>query len=488
MLRSLSSLALSSLSAKIAARGSAVLCLGMLSASIAWAQTTPVAYVYVQTSSGVIGYSAASNGALSKISGSPFKTVGLLAGSTGPGHALVSVGTHYIHAYKVGSNGAIGAQISQINTQLYPGGDCGPATAGQPGVLDHSGKYFYNFLSTFGSCSVYQTYNIASNGALSFNNYTRLETANGSPNEEETSMIEAILGNESYAYALEFVGHHSNILGFMREASGALRYIPIHEMDPSGVDEYDPQFIAEDPTNHLAAVVYPFDTAPGQVASYTADSGGNLTSTNTSSNAPFVDFSPTNAIAMSPSGLLLAVAGGDSISTPGVEVFHFNGANPPTKYKVVFTGVQIDEMKWDTSNHLYALSSSTQKLYVFTVTTTSITAAPGSPYAVGSGATALFVTENGRSSCSAPSTPGVHVCSPVNGSTVTSPVAAQAAGRVSGTLHDMELWVDGAKKFSTTASTLTTAVNLAPGTHRFSFLAINTAGQKWESTTYAAVK
>jgi hypothetical protein len=122
------------------------------------------------------------------------------------------------------------------------------------------------------------------------------------------------------------------------------------------------------------------------------------------------------------------------------------------------------------------------------VTTTSITAAPGSPYAVGSGATALFVTENGRSSCSAPSTPGVHVCSPVNGSTVTSPVAAQAAGRVSGTLHDMELWVDGAKKFSTTASTLTTAVNLAPGTHRFSFLAINTAGQKWESTTYAAVK
>lgn len=89
--------------------------------------------------------------------------------------------------------------------------------------------------------------------------------------------------------------------------------------------------------------------------------------------------------------------------------------------------------------------------------------------------------------CQAPGSPGVNICSPVNGSTVNSPVTAQAAGTVSGTLHDMELWVDGVKKFGTTSNTLSTQVSLAPGTHRFAFIAINTAGQKWESVSNATV-
>ncbi len=113
---------------KIASRVSGILTLCMLSALLADAQTKS-AYVYVQLSSGVVAYSAASNGALTKISGSPFKTSGLLAGSTG--YAFYSVGTDYIHDYKIASNGAIGSQISQINTQTYPGGSCGPATPAQ---------------------------------------------------------------------------------------------------------------------------------------------------------------------------------------------------------------------------------------------------------------------------------------------------------------------------------------------------------------------
>jgi hypothetical protein len=99
--------------------------------------SSPAAYVYVQTSSGVVGYSAASNGTLTKISGSPFKTTGLLAGSTG--YAFYSVGTDLIHTYRLASNGAIGTQASQINTQNYSGADCGQALAGAAGVLDHSG-------------------------------------------------------------------------------------------------------------------------------------------------------------------------------------------------------------------------------------------------------------------------------------------------------------------------------------------------------------
>jgi len=82
---------------------------------------------------------------------------------------------------------------------------------------------------------------------------------------------------------------------------------------------------------------------------------------------------------MSPSGKLLAVAG-----TTGVQVFHFNGANPITHYSAVLTSSEIDEIHWDNSNHLYALSNANGKLYVFTITPTSIKPVSGSPFTVGS--------------------------------------------------------------------------------------------------------
>jgi hypothetical protein len=53
----------------------------------------------------------------------------------------------------------------------------------------------------------------------------------------------------------------------------------------------------------------------------------------------------------------------------------------------------------------------------------------------------------------------------------------------------MQLWVDGVKKYTVSGSkTLDTSVSLAAGTHRFAILAINTAGQKWESAVNATVK
>ncbi|HWF66103.1 MAG TPA: VCBS repeat-containing protein [Acidobacteriaceae bacterium] len=95
---------------------------------------------------------------------------------------------------------------------------------------------------------------------------------------------------------------------------------------------------------------------------------------------------------------------------------------------------------------------------------------------------------SGSSSCSLPASAGVHVCSPANGSTVSSPVNVQAAGKVTGTLAHMELWVDGLKKYTSATSTLKTTLTLAARSHRFAVLAINTAGQKWETTVYATVQ
>ena len=90
--------------------------------------------------------------------------------------------------------------------------------------------------------------------------------------------------------------------------------------------------------------------------------------------------------------------------------------------------------------------------------------------------------------CSAPSTNGIHVCSPVNGSTASSPVEAVATAKISGTLARMEIWIDGAKQFTeTTSTTERAAFNLRSGKHRFDFYAVNTAGMKWESSAYVTV-
>jgi hypothetical protein len=80
---------------------------------------------------------------------------------------------------------------------------------------------------------------------------------------------------------------------------------------------------------------------------------------------------------MAPSGKLLAVAG-----TTGLQVFHFNGSSPMTPYTGLLTNAPIGQVFWDNANHLYALSRSGGKLYVFTVTPTAHLQAPSSPHTI----------------------------------------------------------------------------------------------------------
>lgn len=100
----------------------------------------------------------------------------------------------------------------------------------------------------------------------------------------------------------------------------------------------------------------------------------------------------------------------------------------------------------------------------------------------------VYATVGTPSSCAAPSTYGVHVCSPVNGSSVNSPVQATATANISGSLARMEVWVNGGKMYTETTSTsLSTSIALSPGTYRFDFYAVNTLGTKWETTVTATV-
>ena len=150
----------------------ATILLGVLAiASAAPAATTPapIAYVYVSTGKGVNLYDVTSTGKLTLVAGSPFPISGSMIGSNGK--YFISLGTDYIHSYLIASNGAIKQQESQINTQLYQGGDCG-TTGGA--ILDHTGADVYvllnnAFVGGSGVCTAYQSYSLGkTTGALTF--------------------------------------------------------------------------------------------------------------------------------------------------------------------------------------------------------------------------------------------------------------------------------------------------------------------------------
>jgi hypothetical protein len=153
---------------------------------------------------------------------------------------------------------------------------------------------------------------------------------------------------------------------------------------PEGVSRYVPNLAAADPTNHVAFLMQPANPpgcAPGplQLANYTADASGNLSTTNTYADMPATSIVNFSDMKMSPSGKLLAVAGNE-----GLQIFHFNGAKPVTQFTGLVTSDPITQMFWDNDNHLYAISASSAKLHIFTATPSTVKETSGSPYTIAS--------------------------------------------------------------------------------------------------------
>jgi hypothetical protein len=386
-----------------------VACLALLSAAPVFTQTpsaeaTPeatttaaVAYVYVQTTKGVNVYDATAAGKLSLVKGSPFSTTGQMEGIDGK--YLISVGTDLLHTYTIESNGAVGKQASEIDTQSNSGAACGN-TSGLASFLDHSGKYFYMQLSGIfngGSvaCVAWQSYEVQTSGALKFLGSIEY---NGSEGHDATSTLgPTVSSNNKFAYGIfpEFAGFSTTSFSTLtRTSDGALQVTEnFTEKGPAtdpnlanGPWAFFPSLVKADPASHLGVLLLPTNFPPEnnqvygpyQLASYTInDATGAISSTNTWEKMPTPEITTISNMSMSTSGKLLAVAG------TGLQIFHFNGAAPITKYSaVLLSAVKIDQLAWDNDNHLFALSYETGKLYVYTVTPTSIGEASGSPYSV----------------------------------------------------------------------------------------------------------
>jgi hypothetical protein len=367
-------------------------CLGaMLSTATALAQVAPtyrggraaavsssVAFVYVASTpahsntSEIVGYAASASGALTPIAGSPFDAnVNSMAvngkflfGSNGNGVD--------IDAYTIETSGAL---TYSTQTSVVQGENC---DSPGPIFLDHTGQSLYNADMYGNVCanSTYQAFSVASEtGELSF-----LDYAGASP---EYDTVLRFIGNNEFAYGASCYDYHPAIYGVKRAGNGKLTMLNLdapYPTPPSG-EGWCPASAAADPTNHVAIAMAPEpnygEIGTYQLASYTAGSNGNLTTTSTYANMPAVQVGTVTDLNMAPSGELLAVAG-----TKGLQVFHFNGANPVTAYTGLLTTDGVDEIFWDNSNHLYAIGQGAGKLWVFTVTPTGYSQAPGSPYAV----------------------------------------------------------------------------------------------------------
>jgi hypothetical protein len=362
-----------------------VMCVSMLTQSM-MAQTVAYVYVSSQLSSSshqIDAYAANSDGRLTLVPGSPFaENVSTLAANS---KYLFGADGTFIYTYSIASNGAL-TEASSIDAQQYndPNGTGGPYYL----FLDHTGATLYD-VDIYGNNAAnndFQFFDIdKSGGALTYFGASDATIQYWTPLR--------FIGNNKYAYGADWVHLNNDIYGYQRDSNGALTHLNINPTIPSNppsatnIPSFYVSYLAEaDPTNNVAISLTPVNIntwqidGPPQIAVYTADTSGNLTTHSTYENMPISAVGYVQDMAMSPSGKILAVGG-----NLGLQLFHFNGSDPATK----FTGLLItnpvssdDQMFWDNANHLFVISSSTNSLHVFTITPTSVKQAPGSPYTI----------------------------------------------------------------------------------------------------------
>ena len=342
------------------------------------ASTAPVAYVYISgkppgTKGGIYGYAAAPNGQLTPVPGSPFTSpTGTLALN---GRWLFQNGNQKeaIYTYSIAANGSI--KPADIFTKFDVPAYEAPVT--YP-FLDHSGASLYVGFAD----------NVGDNGYESF----RIDQTNGriTPvNDLYTGVGQyyalTFMHNNQFAYGSSCYHFAPIIYGFERRSDGSLTSLGIDPRIPTPPTNHD--FcplggVAADPYNDLVVALYeyPFANGPGspekyQLAVYTADKYGNLSTTSTYENMPATQVEP-GYLAMSPRGVYLAATG-----ATGLQVFYMHGSKPLTPLSgVILPGVPTGNAFWDDNEHLYVITAN--KLYVFNVGTAGVKQAPGSPYSI----------------------------------------------------------------------------------------------------------
>ncbi len=396
------------------------------------AETTssPVAHVYLGAGTQILAFSAAANGELTPVLGSPFPYNTSVMGANG--HYLFGFEPNsvVIDSLSMAANGSL-KKVATTNTDNFS--NC-PLTYqnGQGLRIDHSGQNLYNGAIGEGVdqgvwCNMnFQSFKIdESNGELTFLGAAGDIGLGGNSQGVGGNAQLGILGNNKFAYYpwcyhANGYGPVNGVTVFERLSTGdlsSLEKVDVNLVFPDAPEDiynpngqswgyYCPLAVATDPTDHLAMTFYANDYTttgtgapygPIAIGTFTANSKGYLSTSSTYKNMATLPVDSNYnghclacaALRMSPSGKLLA-AGGPA----GVLLFHFNGGSPVTKYKTLLANENVSSILWDNNNHMYVLGSDANgaKLWVYTVTPTSVTEAPGSPYSTANAASMVVHT------------------------------------------------------------------------------------------------
>ena len=356
------------------------------------ANSSPAAYVYVSSSPAgasknvVYAFTAATNGKLTPVPGSPFKDDLTSMAVNGKYLLGATQNGKWVAAFLMETNGAL-KWTTSTNVERYNSTGCG---GNSPIILDHTGASLYVMANSGDLCDeeYFQSFQVEKpTGYLNFLGSTPPIFVNYGPLTFGSS--------NAYAYQATCSDYRSFyngiITGYQRHSNGVLTLANISAPVPDAQagDFFCADHAAADPANHVAMEYQLINESAElpdglpRIATYTSDSSGNLSTTSTRQNMATVALQYPLDLKMSPSGKLLAVAG---YGNGGLQIFHFNGASPIAHYTGLLTTDQIDQVFWDNSNHLYAVgypvNNSRGKLHVYTATPTSVVEAPGSPYTV----------------------------------------------------------------------------------------------------------
>lgn len=327
--------------------------------------------------SSTYGFSVSSDGTLTPISGFP---VSYAIGGFASGNYLFAMNADGVHidTYKISSDGSL-AKVQAFDDSQASAKACSQCTPGVPQFADPTGSKLYATAGYLdgGDWNAYlQTFAVdPSSGAISYVSSDMWVESRG-----WGQVFGSYSANGAFLYGTNETTFTAGIVLATPSADGSLAESS-SEPTLQGVSasQVDSVVIGTDPRNHLVATIQPTNTFQGpgipiHLASFTINADGSLTTTNTSAQMP-----PTSSTlgSVSPDGTLIAMAGANN----GIQLYNFNGSDPITTLGNTISTDTIATISWDSQNHLYALSKS-QKLYVFNVTATGSTAAPGSPHSV----------------------------------------------------------------------------------------------------------
>ncbi len=376
----------------------------------------PSAYIYITTPAGINAYVSPGQGAaLTLIPGSPFQVSGTLIGNTGvPPYDSVGLSPQYLvsydatnlYTYPIGSNGAIGPQVSTLSMQSYSGNVCGTpinaVTSGQNVYVGLTNK-------TTPSCYANQTFNVSNTGLLTFLGSTELDKA--------VTITPPVFvpssSSGSYAYGLESPvagACEDELVGYSMENNGTLNFgsnaITSGPTPQQGLTYATTGPVAAIP-GLVALAMYQESgpcgvVQPAQLAIFNLDGAGNLISQLPDSGildsvVPPQTYENMPTLAGAPSSMAFALNG--TITTPlavggtgGLQVYLetlFEGNTQvipegPAILSTSLLSTPITQVAWDVLT-LYAFNG--QQLYVFYSTTNLTGSVPnalstGAPFAI----------------------------------------------------------------------------------------------------------